>query len=585
METLLANFHFLRPIWLLAGVAAAAVCYLVIRQLAGASPWRKVIDPELASVLIEDDPSDGKRRGWLPALALVLLGIALAGPTWQRLPQPVERSLDALFIVLDLSLSMYAQDVAPSRLVRARHKVADLLRERSDGYTALIAYAGDAHAVAPLTDDIGTIENLLGSLEPGMMPVFGSNVDRALTRVHDMIQNAGVESSRIVLITDGIDRISDVTSHRDRNHPISVLAVGTRDGAPIPLDFAGQAGRFLQNDAGTTITPQLDEPKLKEVAELSYGRFTTLQAGPSDVRLLLDTPLPIETGSEEVDRQFDVWQDAGFWLLIPVLLLLLPGFRSIRGSAPTALLVLVVFVPAPAEASLWDDLWQRRDQQAHDALVRGAPERAETLFENPDWRGVARYRSDDFAGAAELFDRNPSADGHYNRGTALAKAGELTDALEALEEALALAPDHADAAHNRDIVEKLLEQQSSSSSSDPSQNSNSGSESEQGQQDQSQSSPESEASQDQAENSQSEEEQQDQGNRKDSTEQNEPERGEPEDEEVAMAERDADAEADEQWLRRVPDDPGGLLRRKFQHETNQRLKRGDYAARESDRIW
>ncbi len=111
----------------------------------------------------------------LTGLALAIASIALAGPSWQRLPQPIDQKTDALVVVLDLSLSMYARDVAPSRLVRARHAVTDILRARTEGFTGLVAYAGDAHAVAPLTDDVRTIENLLAALAPDMMPVLGSN--------------------------------------------------------------------------------------------------------------------------------------------------------------------------------------------------------------------------------------------------------------------------------------------------------------------------------------------------------------------------------------------------------------------------
>ncbi|MCR9277404.1 MAG: VWA domain-containing protein [Pseudomonadaceae bacterium] len=579
----LADFHFLRPLWLLVTVVAVAALVVVLRRnRAGMhSPWQGVIDPELADVLL-DDPEQGnrRRRSSLLIVAIALLGVALAGPAWQRLPQDVERTTDALFIVLDLSLSMYARDVAPSRLVQARHKVIDILRQRDEGYTALIAYAGDAHTVAPLTDDVATIENLLGALEPGMMPVFGSDIADALRLTRDVIERAGVKQSRIIVITDGIDRIIDVTGERSSNHPISILAVGTEGGAPIPLDFAGQPGRFLQNDAGTTIVPQLDETKLADIAELSFGRYARLSADTSDVEYLLDLPLPQPDQTETVDRQFDVWADAGFWLLIPVALLLLPTFR--RG----ALTVVAAFVIAPsADANLWQDLWLRDDQQAFDHLRRGAPERAETLFKDPAWQGVARYRSDDFDGAAERFQTEDSARGHYNRGTALAKAERFQEALAAFDAALALEPDHADAQFNRDLVERILEE-SQANQSDPSQSNDeqnseaSDEESSDGEAQDSQSEQQGSSDEENADNPEDQQSTQQDQKQKDE-EGNEAQLDEQETDEA----RSADSEASEQWLRRVPDEPGGLLRRKFQHETNQRLQRGDYASRETERIW
>lgn len=579
----LADFHFLRPLWLLVTVIAVGAMIVWHRRgNAGKhSPWQGVIDPELAEVLL-DDPEQGnrQRQSTLLILAMTLLGVALAGPTWQRLPQNVERGTDALFIVLDLSLSMYAQDVAPSRLVQARHKVIDILRQREEGYTALIAFAGDAHAVAPLTDDVATIENLLSALEPGMMPVFGSDIADALRLTRDVIDRSGVQQSRIIIITDGIDRIIDVTRERSTNHPISILAVGTAEGAPIPLDFAGQEGRFLQNDAGTTIIPQLDEDKLADIAELSFGRYARLAADTSDVDHLLALPLPQPDQTEQVDRQFDVWADAGFWLLIPVALLLLPTFR--RGAVPV--LALLIIAP-PADADLWQDLWQRDDQQAFEHLRRGAPERAETLFNDPNWQGVARYRSDDFDGAAERFGTDESARGHYNRGTALAKSERFEEALDAFNAALTIEPEHADAQFNRDLVERLLEE-SQANQSDPSQSN-----------EQQKGEPSDEESDSgEAQDSQSEQQGESDPQQQDSENEQPSKPGEPEneanegeetekDEQESDEARSADSEASEQWLRRVPDEPGGLLRRKFQHETNQRLQRGDYAARETERIW
>ena len=176
-----AEFHFLRPWWLLAIVPALLLAGIFLKESVKHSEWKSAIQPELLKVLLEDG-GEGANR-WvsaLTALGLLLMALALAGPTWNRLPQRVEQANDALVIILDLSYSMYAEDLAPSRLVHARHKIADILRMREQGYTALVVFAGDAHVVTPLTDDTGTIENLLSSLRPGMMPVAGSNPQYAV---------------------------------------------------------------------------------------------------------------------------------------------------------------------------------------------------------------------------------------------------------------------------------------------------------------------------------------------------------------------------------------------------------------------
>src|SRR5262245_31915021 len=392
----LAAFHFLRPWWLLALVAAVAMAMLVARAQRLQSRWETLIDPELRDVLIERSV---RRRGrWIPVvtgLALTIAGVALAGPTWQRLPEPLAQRTDALVIALDLSLSMYARDVPPSRLVQARHAVTDILRTRHEGFTGLVAYAGDAHTVAPLTDDVSTIENLLSALAPDMMPVLGSNPVAALELARTLFKNAGITQGRILLVTDGVDQISEIADLAGPNFPISILGVGTSNGASIPLDFVDQPGRFLTDRQGNTIVAKLDSARLATLAQMCNGRYATASADASALTTLLATPLPSASDERRLERKFDLWADYGYWMLLPLVPLALLMFR--RGAV--ALLLCAILSPPPAHASWWDDLWQRPDQQAMHALKSGEPERAATLFEDPQWQGVARYRGSDYVGA------------------------------------------------------------------------------------------------------------------------------------------------------------------------------------------
>src|SRR6056297_1877085 len=216
MPEILEPLHLIRPWWLLAIVPALLVAWYWARRRTGGSHWESSIAPELLAVLLEPRGGGRSRRlPWIVALALCAGAVGLAGPSWERLPQPVEQRSDALVVLLDLSLSMYAEDVAPSRLVRARQKIADVLRQRTEGFTALVAYAGDAHAVVPLTDDTATIENLLMSLRPDMMPVLGSNLASALEQAEELFDNAGTRQGRILVVTDAVDRMSDATERRD----------------------------------------------------------------------------------------------------------------------------------------------------------------------------------------------------------------------------------------------------------------------------------------------------------------------------------------------------------------------------------
>jgi Ca-activated chloride channel family protein len=567
---------FIRPWWLLGVIPVIALAVLWARRRMAASHWETSIDPVLLKVLLEPGSQGGFRKmAWIVATALALATIGLAGPAWQKLPQPVEEKRDALVIVFDLSLSMFAQDVRPSRLVRARQKITDVLRLRKEGYTALVAYAGDAHTVAPLTDDVRTIENLLAALSPEMMPVLGSNLSSALEATRELFENARVLQGRVLLVTDGIDDVGDAREFCKRSFPLSILGVGTARGGTIPLDFVNQPGQVLRTDGGDPITARLDEDRLRDVAEGCYGRFRQLELADTDITHLLGTPLPSEDETEEVERDFDTWADMGYLaglLLIPLLLF---GFR--RGLfAVVALSVL----PYPAEANLWDDLWQRADQQGYTALREGSPGVASMLFDDDQWRAVAQYRAGDYAGAANGFGSFEDSESSYNLGNALARNGQYQAAIDAYDLALSNVPDHEDALFNRELVERLLEEQES-------QEQESDSEGEQGTnpQDQNQAQQPDDGQQQQQDQ---QGQQPDQPPEQDPSQQDESESESSEDQsdtQEGESNRDERQDAMEQWLRRVPDDPGGLLRRKFQYETNQRLRRGDYSSRETEKIW
>ncbi len=582
---LVQDFHFLRPWWLLAAIPAAWLGLQWARRRASGSHWEDALEPQLLSVLLESSgKTRGRHYGLLLAAALSIGAVGLAGPTWQKLPQPVEQQNDALVILFDLSLSMYAEDLSPSRLVRAKHKIADVLRQRDEGFTALVAYAGDAHTVTPLTDDTRTIENLLGALGPEMMPAFGSDAGAALELAHRLFDNAFMEQGRILLLTDGIDRLADVAAHCNPGFPVSVLGIGTPEGAPIPLDFANRPGQLLENRRGETIHARLDEERLGTAADLCHGRYRTIAVGDADIDALLDTPLPRDLATTEVERDFDTWSDAGYWVTLALLPLLLLGFR--RGVLACLALVLI---PVPAEADLWDDLWQRRDQQAFDALREGEPERASELFEDEAWRSAADYRNENYEGAAEGWAAQSQAEpsaatGHYNLGNALAHLGDLDGAIAAYDRALAAEPNHEDAAFNRNLLEQLQQQQQQAADQENGEQQNEGGNAPENER-QPQDSPPGEQQQSQDQQASAEQNPNEGEEQQPPPEQqsNEGEGEQPMQAQQEDSARDEQREALEQWLRRVPDDPGGLLRRKFEYETNLRLRRGEQP--EGGKVW
>ena len=575
----LAAFHFLRPWWLLALLAAVAMALVAARAQRSRSSWEAVIDEPLRDALIERAL---KRSGPLlplfTGLALAVAGVALAGPTWQRLPQPIDQKTDALVIVLDLSLSMYAKDVEPSRLIRARHAVTDILRERKEGFTGMVAYAGDAHTVAPLTDDVRTIENLLAALSPEMMPVLGSNPGTALELARTLLRSAGMQQGRILLVTDGVDRIVDLSKDASPNFPISILGIGTPDGAPIPLEFVDQPGRFLTDRQGDTIVARLDAGRLEALAQMCNGRYLTAGADDSNLGQLLETSLPSADDGRRLEGKFDLWADYGYWLALLLIPFALLNFR--RGAVA---LFVFVLMPPPAHASWWSDLWKTPDQQGFQALQQGEPERAASLFENPQWKGVADYRGGDYAGADLEFSTDTSPAGTYNRGNALAHQGKYDEAIAAYTATLRANPRDEDAAFNKALLEKLRDRkQAGENDSNESQRNREQAESGQPREQNSSGNPNQEASQSGEQQANKRPETKEQKSDQDQKQPNDEDKQQTAERE---APRDEQRDALEQWLRRVPDDPSGLLRRKFQFETNERLRSGVPDPRDQERIW
>ena len=155
------DLHFIRPAWFAGLIPAALLLLLLCKSRAAQSGWDGLIAPQLLRHLMLG------RDQRLRRLPLILLGsawlltvLSLAGPTWERQPQPVYRgSLDQV-LVLDLSPSMARTDLQPDRVTRARFAITDLIAQSGEGRTALIVFGAEHHVVTPLTDDAPTVEQL-----------------------------------------------------------------------------------------------------------------------------------------------------------------------------------------------------------------------------------------------------------------------------------------------------------------------------------------------------------------------------------------------------------------------------------------
>jgi Ca-activated chloride channel family protein len=581
-----AEFHFLRPEWLWAlPVVAGMTLFLARRQLAPGS-WQSVIDPALAPyILSRTQVSRLTYRWWLTLIGGALATLALAGPSWNRVEQPVFRSEQAIVIALDLSRSMDAQDLTPSRLARARLKILDILERRSSGQTALVVYSSNAFTVTPLTNDADTVAALVNSLSTDIMPSRGSYPLAAITKGQQLLEQAGVALGEVLLITDGgTSRAAERAAEelKQAGFALSVLAVGTPEGAPIPR--AG--GGFVTDRSGNIAVPRLEATGLRNLAAAGGGRFAVLTADDSDLDTLLSDDVGSGAASDE-SLATDQWQEEGPWLL----LLLVPiAALAFRKGLVLVLVVFILPVAEPAHAFTWEDLWLTKDQQAQRLLEDGSAADAATLFKDPNWRAVANYRAGEYGGSAAGFADLEDAESLYNLGNALAKLGQFESAIGAYEEVLELDPANEDAIYNLDLLKDMLEQQQDSEGGEQGNQENAneaggGAQQSEGQSESDEAGQEGQTGDPGAEGEQGESSVRDEeaANQEDmEAMQEELERAAQEameqsaeaQEQQGMTQEQAEAmrraqeqqQAMEQWLRRIPNDPGGLLRRKFRYQ-------------------
>ena len=581
---MLAEFHFIRPQWLwLLPLVLLLTLALARRQLSAGS-WHRVISPALAPYVLSSKPVSGLAyRWWLMAIGGVLAVLALAGPSWNRIEQPVFRSEQAIVIALDLSRSMDAQDVSPSRLTRARLKILDILAARSSGQTALLVYSSNAFTVTPLTTDTDTVAALVNSLSTDIMPSRGSYPPAAIKKGLQLLQQAGVSFGEVLLISDGGTSPEAEAAARElaeNGYSLSVLGVGTKEGAPIPR--AG--GGFVTDRSGNIAVPKLRTGQLQRLAAAGRGRYISMTTDNADIDSLLSGKISSDAGVGQ-SLATDQWREEGPWLL----LLLLPvAALAFRRGLVVCLVLFMLPITEPAQAFGWDDLWLNKNQQGHKMLAAGSPQDAAALFEEPQWQAVANYESGEYAASAAVFAERDDANSLYNLGNALARGGEFASAIDAYDQALELTPDDEDTRYNRDLVADMLQQQQQqneqqegeqSESDSGGQSQSSDSESDAEQQGQEGATGESEGDSQEGESSRSDaetdqddlqamqEELERAAAEAENQQQDETERQQMSQEQAeAMRRAQEQTQAMEQWLRRIDNDPGGLLRRKFRYQ-------------------
>jgi len=678
------NFHFLRPEWLWFIIPVVFFLFFIVRHVRLKNNWEKVCDAPLLQYQLMQEKNNTTKvtrlLQWLIPFSYLLMLfsiglIAMAGPSWEKKQQPVFQQEDALVIILDLSLSMNAKDIKPSRLERAKLKLTDILKQKKEGQTALIAFAGDAHTVSPLTIDNKTIISLLPALEASIMPLPGSHINDALLTAKELLINAGFMQGDILLITDGIDPDHQsvikqaVNQLKKQGYKLSIIGVGSQAGSPIPIPGSGG---FVKDNSGHVVLSKLAGSTLQDLAKIGGGNYHKLSLDNSDFQTLLEkNRLDNNSLKPDADQEnrHEQWVDAGAYLSLFLLPLILLVFRRGLLSIVILLMVMPIIHPEsvfanqdfskqePAEpisleqksaqsnltefinSEQWNNLWLNKDQRGNKAFKRKNFSQAAEQFNNQKWKAGAHYRAGEFDQAIEQYEQFDDAESLYNKGNALANLQKYEQAIESYNQALKKAPDLSDAKKSRDYIKQLLEQQeqqsdqpqnnesdqqdnkqdndqkkkdqqkndssqSESQKNDPSEEDNQSENSENPSAKQNKQPEKDQSSEQQA----SEQQQQDNPEKPSKQEQDFSDKKEPEENKPQPANQQEAEDADKsegenttedvlsqlsqeeqqslkQWLQRIPDNPGELLRIKFRNNSLNKQRQKDAPAQYEGNPW
>lgn len=317
----LRSFHFLHPAWLLVLAPLwALIAWLGLRGTRAGS-WSQVIDSELLPALRLEGGQRGAAPWWLFAAVWTLTALALAGPAWQREQSPAFRAPHDWLVLLDLSPSMSARDVTPDRVTRARYVIDDILSAAHDARVGLIVFAGDVHAVTPLTSDVETVRALLRPLAPGIMPVPGDLLAPALEEARRLLESVASRDARIVVLTDGFSdpsrALESAAQLRARGVPIDIIGIGSASGAPAP----GNDGSFARDDQGRPVLVRLPTDLLQRLAAAGGGEYAGVGAERHLIASLQQQRSENLASEKIANVEFDTWRNEGIWLLPPLLLL------------------------------------------------------------------------------------------------------------------------------------------------------------------------------------------------------------------------------------------------------------------------
>lgn len=314
-----SHFHLLRPYFLWAFIPLLIALLASFKHTKNLHEWRDVCDSHLVKHLMVSFTSRARLFSLvLAGLTGSLMIVSASGPTWEKLPEISYSKKKAYVIVLDLSSSMFAQDITPSRMERAKFKIQDLLTKLKEGQVGLVVFTQEPFLVSPLTVDTKTLSLLLPELSPNIVPVDGHKIQSALTMAGKLITQAGFQSGSIFLLTPNKATESDINEARalaKKGIHLSVLGVGTPLGAPV------------FNNRSKQIISRLNTTNLTKLAQAGKGVFIKITNDNQDLRLLMASSKKMTLSYKKDNQDVSNWKDNGRFLLLLILPLALFSFR------------------------------------------------------------------------------------------------------------------------------------------------------------------------------------------------------------------------------------------------------------------
>jgi len=302
---MLTHFHFIRPWWLLLMPLLTCLWWLWQRHTHPLRGWQEQMAPALLSALVIGRGAAPNRSALWLLIAWLLAALAIAGPTWQLEPNPFADDATPLMIVLKAERSMERPDPAPSRLERARLKIADLAAARKGQPLGLIAYAGSAHLVLPPTRDTAVVSRMAAEIDPAIMPEPGDRLDLALREAGRALA-AGQQGGSVVVLTDGVATDPEA------------LAMLRKEMA-LPVQFLAINGPDSPENEG-----------LRAAARILRAEVEPLDIEGKDVGAIIRRAA--RTPVAQSGEQGGQWQEAGYWLLPLIGALVLASFRRTTGG-------------------------------------------------------------------------------------------------------------------------------------------------------------------------------------------------------------------------------------------------------------